>query len=35
VQHLAPALISFMKQHPRIAVSLELDDQFVDIVSDG
>jgi DNA-binding transcriptional LysR family regulator len=33
--HLAPALISFMKQHPRIAVSLELDDRFVDIVSDG
>ena len=33
--HLAPALIGFMKQHPRIAVSLELDDRFVDIVSDG
>jgi DNA-binding transcriptional LysR family regulator len=33
--HLAPALISFMKQHPRVAVSLELDDRFVDIVSGG
>jgi DNA-binding transcriptional LysR family regulator len=33
--HLAPALISFMKQHPRIAASLELDDRFVDIVSGG
>jgi DNA-binding transcriptional LysR family regulator len=33
--HLAPALISFMKQHPRIAVSLELDDRFVDIAADG
>jgi DNA-binding transcriptional LysR family regulator len=33
--HLAPALISFMKQHPRIVVSLELDDRFVDIVSGG
>src|ERR1700751_1260742 len=29
--HLAPTLIDFMKQHPRIAVSLELDDRFVDI----
>jgi DNA-binding transcriptional LysR family regulator len=33
--HLAPALISFMKQHPRITVSLELDDGFVDIAADG
>src|SRR5215469_10565411 len=33
--HLAPALISFMKQHPRIAMSVELDDRFVDIVSGG
>ena len=31
---LAPALVSFMKRHPRIAVSLKLDDRFVDIVSD-
>ena len=31
---LAPALVSFMKQHPRVAVSLKLDDRFVDIVSD-
>jgi DNA-binding transcriptional LysR family regulator len=33
--HLAPALIGFMKQHPRIAVSLELDDRFVDIAAAG
>jgi DNA-binding transcriptional LysR family regulator len=33
--HLAPALIGFMKQHPRIAVSLELDDRFVDISAGG
>jgi DNA-binding transcriptional LysR family regulator len=33
--HFAPALISFMKQHPRVAVSLELDDRFVDIHSGG
>jgi len=33
--HLAPALISFSKQHPRIAMSVELDDRFVDIASDG
>src|SRR5215831_6595157 len=33
--HLAPALISFSKQHPRIAMSVELDDRFVDIVSGG
>jgi hypothetical protein len=34
-QHLAPALISFVKQHLRIAVSLELDDRFADVVSSG
>jgi DNA-binding transcriptional LysR family regulator len=28
-------LISFIKEHPRIALSLELDDRFVDIVSGG
>jgi hypothetical protein len=28
-------LISFMKRHLRIAVSLELDDRFADIVSGG
>jgi DNA-binding transcriptional LysR family regulator len=33
--HLAPALIGFMKQHPRITVSLELDDRFVDIAAGG
>jgi DNA-binding transcriptional LysR family regulator len=33
--HLAPALIGFMKQHPRIAMSLELDDRFVDIAAGG
>jgi DNA-binding transcriptional LysR family regulator len=33
--HLAPTLIGFMKQHPRIAVSLELDDRFVDIAAGG
>ena len=33
--YLAPALIGFMKRRPRIAVSLELDDRFVDIVAGG
>jgi DNA-binding transcriptional LysR family regulator len=33
--HLAPALISFMKLRLGIAVSLELDDRFADIVSGG
>jgi DNA-binding transcriptional LysR family regulator len=33
--HLAPALIAFLKQHPRIALSLELDDRFVDIAAVG
>src|SRR4051794_38688716 len=33
--HLAPALIAFMKQHSRVAVSLELDDRFVDITASG
>ena len=33
--HLAPALIAFLRQHPRIALSLELDDRFVDIAAAG
>jgi DNA-binding transcriptional LysR family regulator len=33
--NLAPALIGFMKQRPRIALSLELDDRFVDIAAGG
>ncbi|HYZ20597.1 MAG TPA: LysR family transcriptional regulator [Rhodopila sp.] len=31
--HLAPALITFLKQHPKIVPSLELDDRFVDIAA--
>ena len=33
--HLAPALIEFLKQHPNIALSLDLDDRFVDIAAGG
>ena len=33
--HLAPALIGFIKEHPKVAMSLELDDRFVDITSGG
>lgn len=33
--HLAPAPIGFTKLQPRVEVSLELDDRFVDIASDG
>jgi DNA-binding transcriptional LysR family regulator len=33
--HLAPALITFMKEHPGIVLSVELDDRFVDVGSSG
>lgn len=33
--HLAPALSAFLKEHPGIALSLELDDRFVDIAAAG
>jgi DNA-binding transcriptional LysR family regulator len=35
VLHLAPALASFMKANPRIDVTLDLDDRFVDAAADG
>jgi DNA-binding transcriptional LysR family regulator len=35
VLHLAPALASFMKANPRIDVTLDLDDRFVDTAADG
>lgn len=33
--HLAPALIAFLKQHPKITLSLDFDDRFVDIAAGG
>jgi DNA-binding transcriptional LysR family regulator len=33
--HLAPAITSFLTKHPQIALSLDLDDRFVDIAADG
>jgi DNA-binding transcriptional LysR family regulator len=33
--HLGPALYSFLRQHPGISLSLDLDDRFVDIGADG
>jgi DNA-binding transcriptional LysR family regulator len=35
VLHLGPALYGFLAKHPAIELTLELDDRFVDIVSDG
>lgn len=35
ILHLGPALIDFMKRHPRIRVHLALNDHFVDPVSEG
>ena len=35
VLHLGPALCGFLAQHPAIELTLDLDDRFVDIVSDG
>jgi DNA-binding transcriptional LysR family regulator len=33
--HVAPHLVSFLKQYPDITVDLSLSDQFVDIVAEG
>jgi DNA-binding transcriptional LysR family regulator len=35
VLHLGPALYGFLARNPAIELTLELDDRFVDIVSDG
>jgi DNA-binding transcriptional LysR family regulator len=35
VLHLGPAIYPFMKANPRIELTLDLDDRFVDIASDG
>src|SRR5689334_3351087 len=35
VLHLGPALYGFLAKNPAIDLTLELDDRFVDIVSDG
>ncbi|MET0275157.1 MAG: LysR family transcriptional regulator [Phenylobacterium sp.] len=35
VLHLAPAINSFLAAHPRIELSLELDDRFVDVAGGG
>jgi DNA-binding transcriptional LysR family regulator len=33
--HLGPALYAFLRQHPGVSLSLDLDDRFVDIAADG
>ncbi|MEO1199220.1 MAG: LysR family transcriptional regulator [Pseudomonadota bacterium] len=33
--HLAPALASFMAQHPRLSVELDLNDRHVDLIDEG
>ena len=33
--HLGPALFPFLKANPRIDLSIELDDRFVDVAADG
>ena len=33
--HLGPALYPFLREHPAIDLSLELDDRFVDVEADG
>lgn len=33
--HLGPALNDFLLEHPRVELSLELDDRFVDVAGDG
>ncbi|HEV7324254.1 MAG TPA: LysR family transcriptional regulator [Bosea sp. (in: a-proteobacteria)] len=35
ILHLAPALNSFLEEHPEVDVSLELDDRFVDAAAEG
>jgi len=35
VRHLAPALVEFIKLHPKISVQLALSDQFLDPVAEG
>lgn len=33
--HLGPALYPFLAEHPRIELTLDLDDRFVDVAADG
>ncbi len=33
--HLGPALYRFMQEHPKVEITLELDDRFVDPTADG
>ena len=33
--HLAPAIVAFQRQHPRITVELTLNDRFVNLVDEG
>jgi DNA-binding transcriptional LysR family regulator len=35
ILHLGPAIHSFLAQHPRVELNLELDDRFVDAAADG
>ncbi|RWC75174.1 LysR family transcriptional regulator [Mesorhizobium sp. M00.F.Ca.ET.151.01.1.1] len=35
ILHLGPALYGFLAKHPRIELTLDLDDRFVSIVADG
>ena len=35
VLHLAPAIATFLTAHPKIELSLELDDRFIDAAADG
>lgn len=35
VLHLGPALYPFLAEHPRIEMTLDLDDRFVDVAADG
>jgi DNA-binding transcriptional LysR family regulator len=35
ILHLAPALLAFQEQYPRIAIDVALSDRFVDLVEDG
>lgn len=35
VLHLGPAIYTFLHQHPRVDLTLDLDDRFVDVAGDG
>lgn len=35
VMHLAPVLVDFMAQHPKLEIDLVMNDRFVDIVDEG